>query len=58
MAELAERQIDLVVDHKDALEWQPVGATRRSDRATGVVHVGERLEQRHARSALAGAAFA
>jgi hypothetical protein len=56
-ANLAERQVDLVVHDEHALERQSVGAARRTDRATGLVHVGLRLEQRDARTPGAGASF-
>src|SRR5829696_3929519 len=57
-ADLAERQVDLVVDHEHAIEVELVGAARRTDRAPGLVHVRLRLEHRDARTAGPGASLA
>ncbi len=56
-ADVAERQVDLVVDDEDAIEVEAVGAARRADGAAGLVHVGLRLEQGDPRAARAGAAL-
>src|SRR5829696_6478216 len=57
-ADVAERQVDLVVDHEHAVEVELVRAARRTDRAPGVVHVRLRLEHRDARTARPGAPLA
>src|SRR4051794_16197640 len=54
-AHIAERQVDLVVQHEDAVELQLVGAARRSGRAPRLVHVGLRLQERHPGAARPGA---
>ena len=56
-ADVAERQVDLVVHDEHPLERQLVGAARRADRAAGVVHVRLRQQHRDARAAGAGAAL-
>src|SRR5215210_475465 len=56
-ADVAEGEVDLVVDDEHALELDAVAAARGADRATGVVHEGLRLEDRDARAAGPGAAL-
>src|SRR4051794_37656580 len=48
---VAERQVDLVVDHDDAVERHPERAARRTRGATGLVHVGLWHQDADARSA-------
>src|ERR687893_3128139 len=56
-ADVAEREVDLVVDHDHAIEVELERAARRTDGAPGLVHVGLRLQHRDARAARAGAAL-
>ena len=56
-ADVAERQVDLVVQHEHAVEVELEGAARGADGAPGVVHERLRLEHRDARAAGAGAAL-
>ena len=56
-ADVAEREVDLVVDHEHAVEAELERAARGADGAAGLVHVGLRLEHRDARAARAGAAL-
>ena len=56
-ADLAERQVDLVVQHEHAVEVELERAARRAGGAAGLVHVRLRLQQRDARAARAGAAL-
>ena len=48
-ADVAERQVDLVVDHEHAIERQLQRAARRADGLAGVVHEGLRLQDRDPR---------
>ena len=56
-ADVAERKVDLVVQHEHAVEAELEGAAGRADGAARLVHVGLRLEHGHARAARAGAAL-
>ena len=56
-ADVAERQVDLVVEDEHAVEVELEGAARGADRAAGLVHVGLRPQHRDARAAGAGAAL-
>ena len=50
-ADVAERQVDLVVDDDEVVEVQLVGAARRARRAARLVHEGLRQQHRDARAA-------
>ena len=56
-ADVAERQVDLVVEDEHAVEVEVQRAARGAGRAAGLVHVGLRPEHRDARAAGAGAAL-
>src|SRR5215217_2415771 len=56
--DVAERQVDLVVDDDDAVEVELVGAAGGADGAAGLVHVGLRAQDGDARAAGAGAPLA
>ncbi len=54
-ADIAERQVDFVVHHHDAVEVDAQGTARRSRGTAGVVHEGLRHQHAHARAAGEGA---
>ena len=56
-ADLAERQVDLVVQDEHVVELELVGATRGAGGTAGLVHERLRLQQRDARAARSGAAL-
>ena len=56
-ADLAERQVDLVVQDEHAVEVELERAARGAGGAAGLVHVGLRLQQRDARAARTSAAL-
>ena len=55
--DLAERQVDLVVDHDHVVERHLAAPARRPGRVAGLVHVGLRQQQGHPRPARAGPAL-
>src|SRR5215216_3971439 len=57
-ADVAEREVDLVVDDEQAVEAELERAARGADRAAGLVHVGLRAQDCHAPAAGTGAALA
>ncbi len=56
-AQVAERQVDLVVQREDVVDLDAVGTTRGRGRLTDQVHVGLRPEQDDARAAGASTAL-
>src|SRR4051794_2132427 len=56
-ADLAEGEVDLVVQHEDPVQVEVVGAAGRPGGPAGLVHVRLRLEQRDARAARTRAAL-
>jgi hypothetical protein len=55
--DLAEWQVDLVVEDDDAVQGDLERAARRPGRTARFVHIRMRQEDRHPRTARAGAAF-
>ena len=56
-ADIAERQIDLVVQDEDPIELDMQFAARRANRSARLVHVCLRFQDRDAGTARAGAAL-
>jgi hypothetical protein len=54
-ADLAEGQVDLVVEHQDAVELEVQRPTRRPDRVAGFVHEGLGPQDGDTRASGAGA---